>query len=66
MESSNILLDDVDLGKAILTALTIAFPDSGQARAARMRLPGPRMNTLAVPEQIEIIPAHETRYHLTH
>ena len=42
MESHNILLDDVDLGKAILTAPAIAFPDSGQARAAGMRLPEPR------------------------
>ncbi len=42
MESPNILLDDVDLGKAIPTALAIAFPNSGQARATGMRLLEPR------------------------
>jgi aldehyde dehydrogenase (NAD+) len=41
-KSPNILLDDVDLGKAIPTALAIAFMNSGQACVAGTRLLAPK------------------------
>jgi acyl-CoA reductase-like NAD-dependent aldehyde dehydrogenase len=41
-KSPNILLDDADLGKAIPTALAIAFMNSGQACVAGTRLLVPK------------------------
>ena len=57
-KSPNILLDDVDLGKAIPTALGIAFMNSGQACIAGTRLLVPRSRLDEVKQAIvDIIPA---------
>src|SRR6266851_4952761 len=57
-KSPNILLDDVDLGNAIPTALVIAFLNSGQACAAGTRLLVPKSRLDAVKRAIvDTIPA---------
>jgi aldehyde dehydrogenase (NAD+) len=57
-KSPNILLDDVDLGKAIPTALGIAFMNSGQACIAGTRLLVPRSRLDEVKQAIvDTIPA---------
>ena len=51
-KSPNILLDDVDLGKAIPRALAIAFMNSGQACVAGTRLLVPKTQLDAVKRTI--------------
>ena len=57
-KSPNILLDDADLGKAIPTALAIAFMNSGQACVAGTRLLVPKTRLDEVKRAIlNVIPA---------
>ena len=52
-KSPNILLDDADLGKAVPTALSIAFMNSGQACVAGTRLLAPKSRLDAVKRAIK-------------
>ena len=52
-KSPNILLEDADLGKAIPTALAIAFMNSGQACVAGTRLLAPKNRLDAVKQAIK-------------
>jgi aldehyde dehydrogenase (NAD+) len=52
-KSPNVLLDDADLGKAIPTALAIAFMNSGQACVAGTRLLAPKNRLDAIKQAIK-------------
>ncbi len=61
-KSPNILLDDVNLDKAIPTALGIAFMNSGQACLAGTRLLVPSNRLDAVKQAIEYSDRNDHRF----